>query len=103
MAVVALERPYARRPMALHARSGFGVDTPAQDWLAALRSDGPVRDEALAALHALLLRAARFEVRRRGADDAEDLAVQAADDALVAVLGKLDGFRGASRFTTWAY
>ena len=29
--------------------------------------------------------------------------MQAADDALVAVLGKLDEFRGASRFTTWAY
>ena len=33
----------------------------------------------------------------------EDLAVQAADDALAAVLAKLDTFRGASRFTTWAY
>jgi RNA polymerase sigma-70 factor (ECF subfamily) len=33
----------------------------------------------------------------------EDLALQAADDALVAVIAKLDGFRGASRFTTWAY
>ena len=33
----------------------------------------------------------------------DDLATQAADDALVAVLGKLDSFRGASRFTTWAY
>ena len=29
--------------------------------------------------------------------------MQAADDALMAVLGKLDEFRGASRFTTWAY
>ena len=29
--------------------------------------------------------------------------MQAADDALVAVLAKLDDFRGASRFTTWAY
>ena len=33
----------------------------------------------------------------------EDLAQQAADDALVNVLGKLDEFRGLSRFTTWAY
>src|SRR5918992_5259874 len=32
-----------------------------------------------------------------------DLAPQAADDALMAVLGKLCDFRGASRFTTWAY
>ena len=29
--------------------------------------------------------------------------MQAAGDALVAVLAKLDSFRGASRFTTWAY
>ena len=28
---------------------------------------------------------------------------QAAGDALVAVLAKLDDFRGESRFTTWAY
>ena len=33
----------------------------------------------------------------------DDLAVQAADDALVAILGKLESFRGDSRFTTWAY
>ena len=33
----------------------------------------------------------------------DDVALQAADDALVAVLAKLDDFRGASRFTTWAY
>ena len=33
----------------------------------------------------------------------EDLATQAADDALMAILAKLDSFRGASRFTTWAY
>jgi RNA polymerase sigma-70 factor (ECF subfamily) len=36
-------------------------------------------------------------------DDREDLAQQSADDALVAILGKLGDFRGASRFTTWAY
>jgi RNA polymerase sigma-70 factor (ECF subfamily) len=29
--------------------------------------------------------------------------MQAADDALMAVLSKLDHYRGASRFTTWAY
>ena len=35
--------------------------------------------------------------------DVDDLATQAADDALMAVLAKLDDFRGASRFATWAY
>src|SRR5215204_4531949 len=48
------------------------------------------------------LRAARFELRRRNVLD-DDLAMEAADDALMAVLAKLDTFRGASRFTTWAY
>lgn len=82
---------------------------PADAWLAALR-DPVRRDDAVATLHELLLRAARFEIARRrrslpGVSHAEldDLAVQAADDALVAVLAKLDDFRGESRFTTWAY
>jgi RNA polymerase sigma-70 factor (ECF subfamily) len=79
-------------------------------WIEALRTEGPQREEAVSDLHALLLRAARFELhRRRGAlshvrgEELEDIATQAADDALVAVLAKLDQYRGASRFTTWAY
>ena len=79
-------------------------------WTDDLRAGGPVQREAMADLHALLLRAARFEIRRRRAavahmhrEEIEDVALQAADDAMVAVLAKLDGYRGASRFTTWAY
>jgi RNA polymerase sigma-70 factor (ECF subfamily) len=75
-----------------------------------LRGDGPRHDEAIRELHELLLRAARFEISRRAAqlahvrgEDAEDLALQAADDAFVAVMAKLGDFRGESRFTTWAY
>ena len=78
--------------------------------MAELRGSPAVRDEALGDLHALLLRGARFELnRRRGmvghipAGDLDDLATQAADDALAAIVAKLDTFRGASRFTTWAY
>ena len=81
-----------------------------QAWLGALRASGPAYDQAVDCLHDLLLGAARFEVSRRRAslyyvrgEELEDIATQAADDALVAVLGKLDEFRGASRFTTWAY
>lgn len=60
-------------------------------------------------MHALLLGVARHEVYRRGGPlqlrgpELEDLANQAADDALVALTAKVDGFRGESRFTTWAY
>ena len=36
-------------------------------------------------------------------DDLPDIAMQAADDALMSVLRRLDDFRGESRFTTWAY
>jgi RNA polymerase sigma-70 factor, ECF subfamily len=86
------------------------LDDESQAWLDDLRSDGAIRDEAVARLHALLLRGARFELNRRRAQlaalrlhDLDDLATQCADDACVAVLGKLDDFRGDSRFTTWAY
>jgi RNA polymerase sigma-70 factor, ECF subfamily len=71
--------------------------------IAALRAGN---DDAMSELHALLLRAARFELyrrRRMPAAEAEDLAAQAANDAMVALLSKLDSFRGQSRFTTWAY
>jgi RNA polymerase sigma-70 factor, ECF subfamily len=86
------------------------LDEESREWLHDLRSDGATKDQAVARLHALLLRAARFEVARRRAalphlrgNDLEDLANQAADDALVSVLRRLDDFRGASRFTTWVY
>ena len=81
------------------------ADDP-QAWPARLRGTGVDREQAVAELHALLLRAAYHELRRRPsviALELDDLAHQAADDALVAVLAKLDTFRGASRFTTWAY
>jgi RNA polymerase sigma-70 factor, ECF subfamily len=75
-----------------------------------LRGSGDDRAAAVVELHALLLKAARFEVARRRdslphlrGGDHEDLAQQSADDALLAVLAKLEEFRGESRFTTWAY
>ena len=86
------------------------LDADSREWLRSLRAEGTARDEAVARLHALLLRAARFEVARRRhtlphvrGDDLDDIALQAADDALVSVLARLDSFRGASRFTTWVY
>jgi RNA polymerase sigma-70 factor (ECF subfamily) len=86
------------------------LDAASRTWLADLRADGARRDAAVARLHRLLLKAARFEIaRRRSAfphlrgNDLDDLAQQSADDALVSVLARLDDFRGLSRFTTWAY
>src|SRR3954451_18903252 len=77
----------------------------ARDWIAELQVAAPARDSAIAELHALLLRGAYFELHRRrvAPGEIDDLATQAANDALVALLGKLGDFRGASRFTTWAY
>jgi RNA polymerase sigma-70 factor (ECF subfamily) len=86
------------------------LDAESRRWLEALSGSGHAHDEAVGRLHELLLRAARFEVSRRRAalpflrgGDHDDLAQQAADDALVAVLAKLADFRGESRFTTWVY
>ena len=66
-------------------------DADSETWVIALGgAAGPARDAAVARLHALLLRAARFELRRRGTRvDVDDLATQAADDALLAILAKL--------------
>jgi len=63
----------------------------------------------VARLHEMLVRIARGEVRRRGlrlritGPELDDLAYQAAADALLAITAKLGQFRGESRFTTWAY
>jgi RNA polymerase sigma-70 factor (ECF subfamily) len=81
----------------------------ADEWVRALSAAGAERERATARLHELLLRVARAEVRRRGArlrisgPELDDLAHQAAADAVLAVLAKIGEFRGESRFTTWAY
>jgi RNA polymerase sigma-70 factor (ECF subfamily) len=86
------------------------MDSESRRWLEGLQGEGRDRDAAIAELRDLLLRAARFEVGRRCATltqirggDQEDLAQQSAGDAMVAILSKLDDFRGESKFTTWAY
>src|SRR6266540_7024553 len=97
-------------PAAGEATATAPLDGASRQWLAQLRSEGAEHDEAVARLHALLLRAARYEVARRRptlphlrGNDLDDIAMEAADDALMSVLGRLDSFRGESRFTTWAY
>ncbi|HEX2129903.1 MAG TPA: sigma-70 family RNA polymerase sigma factor [Solirubrobacterales bacterium] len=95
---------------ALHAPTAL-PDAESRAWVDSLRSSDPAeRERAVGRLHELLVGAARFELSRRRAalshvrgEELEDVAMQAANDALMAVLAKLDDFRGASRFTTWAY
>jgi RNA polymerase sigma-70 factor (ECF subfamily) len=101
---------HTRSEAASAPRVASPPDDESREWLRRLRAQGPEREQALGELHDLLLRAARFEVARRRAvashlrgGDYDDLAQHSADDALVAILAKLDRYRGESRFTTWAY
>jgi RNA polymerase sigma-70 factor, ECF subfamily len=102
MSVATVAAPVAERRVVL--------DDESRAWLADLRSTGSRQDAAVERLHELLLRAARFEVARRRpmlpnlrGNELGDIALEAADDALMSVLARLDDFRGDSRFTTWVY
>jgi RNA polymerase sigma-70 factor, ECF subfamily len=89
--------------------SASQLDAESTRWLQALAGVGAAREAALARLHELLLLVARREVARRGprlaitGPELDDLAYQAAADALLAITAKVGQFRGESRFTTWAY
>ena len=85
------------------------LDPDSAEWVRTLSSFGAEREAALARLHELLLRIARRETHRRSSQlrvtgpELDDLAYQAAADALLGITGKLGQFRGESRFTSWAY
>jgi RNA polymerase sigma-70 factor (ECF subfamily) len=86
------------------------LDAASRRWLEQLRAGHPRHDEAVVRLREVLRRIAFHELSRRrpqlravSGPEFDDLAHQAADDALVNVLDRLDDFRGLSRFTTWAY
>jgi RNA polymerase sigma-70 factor, ECF subfamily len=108
---VSLDPPMSSRlPISAATSEPDQAQAESRAWLRTLRGAGVERDAAIGRLHELLARAARYEVSRRRAalshvrgEELEDIALQAADDALVAVLAKLDDYRGSSRFTTWAY
>jgi RNA polymerase sigma-70 factor (ECF subfamily) len=97
-------------PLSALAPAPPSLDADSCEWLRCLRAEGGTRDEAISRLHTLLVRAARFEVARRRpalphlrGNELEDIANEAAADALMSVLRRLDDFRGESRFSTWVY
>jgi RNA polymerase sigma-70 factor (ECF subfamily) len=107
-------RPAERTAPASSSAGELDTPSPRQDddarWLTPLASSGPAHDRAVGELHRLLLRASTFEVRRRSAalglaasSELDDIANQAADDALLAIMSRLDRFERRSKFTTWAY
>ena len=83
------------------------ADTDA--WRRALTAGGAEKRAAEEHLYRMLLGVARAEVRRRASSlpfsgpELDDIAHQAAADAVIGVLRRLHEFRGESRFTTWAY
>jgi RNA polymerase sigma-70 factor (ECF subfamily) len=85
-------------------------DPVSAEWIAALTGGAAERAQGEARLHEMLVRVALGELWRRRATtpwlagvELEDVAHQAAADAMLAILRKLGSFRGESRFTTWAY
>jgi len=85
------------------------LDQESRLWWERLHATGPTRRRAIEDLHERLRIEASFHIRQRVRDlssfprsDIDDLAVQAADDALVVLLRKLEQYRGDSLFLTWA-
>jgi RNA polymerase sigma-70 factor, ECF subfamily len=82
-------------------------DADSAQWIDGLTP--PRSPQVEARLYELMVRAARSEVGRRAGrlrlagPELDDIAYQAAHDAMLLILRKLDTFRGESRFTTWAY
>lgn len=84
------------------------MDKDSSLWLTALTGHAARRHAAQTQLHQLLLKVALKEAHRRAPNEhlsgteLNDLANQAAEDAMRSVLENLDGFGGECRFTTWA-
>ena len=92
-----------------HVKTHASRDEP-EDWVAALSEPGPAQDDAMRRLHALMIRAAAHQIWRMRAalpdtspQAVDDLANQAADEAMTALLAKLHTFEARSRFSTWAF
>jgi RNA polymerase sigma-70 factor (ECF subfamily) len=99
----------SRDPDAVRSVSLGGFDAESAEWVRALSAEGAERERAATRLHEMALRIARAEVHRRSGrlglvgPEADDVAHQAAADAVLAIIEKVGQFRGESRFATWAY
>ena len=94
------EQPSERRLVAYARQRCVDAKERSNDhWLAALR--GPRKDQALAELRTILVRGLSAALRG-GANGAESLVEDFAQEALIKILANLDSFRGESRFTVWA-
>lgn len=97
-------------PAAGPAEGRGQLDPESAAWVDALEGGrGSQYEQACTRLHELLVRIAMDEVFRRGpryriaGPELNDLAHQAAADALMRIAHKIQEFRGDARFTTWAF
>ncbi len=81
-----------------------------EQWLQQLAAENHAQAGAIADLRALLVRAALYCLRQTSyrlaiwdTEHLQQLAEDSAQEALLAILQRLDEFRGESRFTTWAF
>jgi RNA polymerase sigma-70 factor (ECF subfamily) len=92
-----------------HTTPRRALDAESRLWWERLHASEPIRGWAIAELYERLRREAAFHVRQRALglpgfprSDIDDVATQAAGDALVALIQKLEDYRGDSQFWTWA-
>lgn len=97
-------------PAAAPATGRGQLDPESAAWVDALEGGrGPQYEQACTQLYELLVRIAMDEVFRRGpryritGPELNDLAHQAAADALMRITHKIQEFRGDAKFTTWAF
>lgn len=100
------ESLFPRRGLSASCVPALGAED--RHWVDGLTDGGADHERTCRDLHAILVRAAKYEVAQRGTAhhvggaDLDDIACQAASDALLRIIRKAREFRGDSRFTTWA-
>ncbi|MEW2508391.1 sigma-70 family RNA polymerase sigma factor [Amycolatopsis sp. NPDC047767] len=88
---------------------GRSFDPESAAWVRDLSPGSPKFQDACRRLYGLLVKIARREARRRSSilglagPEFDDVAHQAAADALVRITRKIGEFRGDAQFKTWAY